>query len=180
MGRTKADELTALAETLAKWLEPASGFKAYLFGSRVRGDHRRDSDVDVRIFLEDCKPDAAGTRWWTDQNQTDFAAVKAQLPGPLKIHRDTPGDADRHIRAGAKNPVMTIGRLVVVADPAEVILADSIRDARTGNGQGAKNPAKLHSRRGRARELATTSGTLKNPFHNYKLCARVSEGPGDY
>jgi predicted nucleotidyltransferase len=63
----KADELTKLVLTLAKWLEPAGGFKAYLFGSRVRGDHRSDSDVDVRIFLMDCKPDAAGTVWWTEQ-----------------------------------------------------------------------------------------------------------------
>jgi hypothetical protein len=41
----KVEELTALVKTLAKWLEPAGGFKAYLFGSRVRGDHRSDSDV---------------------------------------------------------------------------------------------------------------------------------------
>jgi predicted nucleotidyltransferase len=44
--------LKALAETLARWLEPAGGFVAYVFGSRVRGDHRPDSDVDVRIFFE--------------------------------------------------------------------------------------------------------------------------------
>lgn len=112
-----ADELRALAETLAKWLEPAGGFKAYLFGSRVRGDHKPDSDVDVRIILEECKPDAAGMKWWSEQNMTDFAAIKSQLPGPLAIHRDTPDDADPHIRAGAKNPVMTIGRLVVVWTP---------------------------------------------------------------
>ena len=121
MGRTKADELTALAKTLAKWLEPAGGFTAYLFGSRVRGNHRTDSDIDVRIFLENCKPDEAGTAWWTEQNQTDFAAVKAQLKaqlaGQLHIHRETTDAADRHILAGARNPVMTIGRLVVVLTP---------------------------------------------------------------
>jgi predicted nucleotidyltransferase len=119
MGRAidKADELTALAEILAKWLEPACGFKAYLFGSRVRGDHRPDSDVDVRIFLEEWKPNRAGRLWWTEQNETNFAAVQAELPGQLKIHRDTPDDADPDIRAGAKNPVMTVGRLVVVWTP---------------------------------------------------------------
>src|SRR5439155_4441739 len=45
-------ELEALAETLAEWISPAPGIPAvYLFGSRVRGDHRPDSDVDVRLHL---------------------------------------------------------------------------------------------------------------------------------
>jgi predicted nucleotidyltransferase len=114
---TPSDELKVLADILAHWLEPAGGFTAYLFGSRVRGDHRPDSDVDVRIFLEECQPDEEGIRWWLEQNETDFAAVKALLPGPLAFHRNSPNDADHHIRAGAKNPVMTIGRLVVVRTP---------------------------------------------------------------
>jgi predicted nucleotidyltransferase len=73
-------ELEQLAKVLAQWLEPAEGFHAYLFGSRVRGDHRPDSDVDVRIFLKDCEPSDEGVKWWTRQNETDFAAVKALLP----------------------------------------------------------------------------------------------------
>jgi hypothetical protein len=44
------DELRALAEIIAKWIEPATGLKqVYLFGSRVRGDDRPDSDVDLRL-----------------------------------------------------------------------------------------------------------------------------------
>jgi predicted nucleotidyltransferase len=40
----------------ADWIEPAPGAPAvYLFGSRVRGDHRPDSDVDVRRFLNEWK-----------------------------------------------------------------------------------------------------------------------------
>jgi predicted nucleotidyltransferase len=47
-------ELHALAEILAKWIEPVPGIPAiYLFGSRVRGDHRQDSDVDVRLYLNE-------------------------------------------------------------------------------------------------------------------------------
>jgi len=111
------DELKVITKTLADWLDPASGFTAYLFGSRVRGDHRPDSDVDVRIFLNECRPDEAGMRWWAEQNETDFTAVKAKLPGPLAIHRETTDKADQHIRVGAKNPVMTVGRLVVVWTP---------------------------------------------------------------
>jgi predicted nucleotidyltransferase len=49
-------ELVALAEILADWVEPAPSVPAvYLFGSRVRGDHRHDSDVDVRLFLDEWK-----------------------------------------------------------------------------------------------------------------------------
>jgi predicted nucleotidyltransferase len=111
------DELKQLTETLAEWLEPAGGFTAYLFGSRVRGDYRADSDVDVRIFLHECQPDAAGMTWWAEQNATDFAELKAKLPGPLAIHREPTDYADQNIRAGARNPVMRVGRLVVVWTP---------------------------------------------------------------
>jgi nucleotidyltransferase-like protein len=77
-------ELEQLVNVLAQWLEPAEGFHAYLFGSRVRGDHRPDSDVDVRIFLKDCQPTHESAEWWTRQNETDFAAVKELLPGPFE------------------------------------------------------------------------------------------------
>jgi predicted nucleotidyltransferase len=115
--KAASDELNELANILAKWLEPAIGVKAYLFGSRVRGDHRSDSDVDVRIFMEDWKPTEQCMQWWAEQNETDFAAVKAQLPGPLEIHRDSPDLADKNIRTGAKNPILVIGQLVVVWTP---------------------------------------------------------------
>lgn len=118
MPPARADmELKELAQILADWLAPADGFVAYLFGSRVRGDHRPDSDVDVRIFLEDVRDTDAGMAWWIEQNETDFAEVKAKLPGPLALHRDSPDDADASIRQAAKKPVMTIGRLVVVETP---------------------------------------------------------------
>jgi len=83
----------------------------------VRGDHRPDSDVDVRIIWKDCAPSDEAVEWWTLQNETDFAEVKALLPGPLKIHADATDDADSHIRAAAKAPLMQIGRLIVVWTP---------------------------------------------------------------
>src|SRR5467141_1036155 len=44
-------ESCALAEVLAGWIGPAPAVPAvYLFGSRVRGDRRPDSDVDVRLL----------------------------------------------------------------------------------------------------------------------------------
>ena len=51
-----SSELRALAEVLADWIEPVLGVPAlYLFGSRVRGDHRPDSDVDIRLFINQWK-----------------------------------------------------------------------------------------------------------------------------
>jgi predicted nucleotidyltransferase len=40
------DEVKQLARTLADWAADKS-VTVFLFGSRVRGDHRPDSDVDV-------------------------------------------------------------------------------------------------------------------------------------
>jgi predicted nucleotidyltransferase len=54
VARTMKRELQALAEILAEWINPAPGIPAvYLFGSRVRGDHRPNSDVDVRLYLDE-------------------------------------------------------------------------------------------------------------------------------
>jgi predicted nucleotidyltransferase len=112
------NELRALAEIIAKWIEPATGLKqVYLFGSRVRGDHRPDSDVDLRIFMEEWEPDEAAARWWMDQNANDFAELKARLPGPLALHRDTPDLADVAIRAAANDPVLRVGKVVCVRTP---------------------------------------------------------------
>jgi predicted nucleotidyltransferase len=112
-------ELRALAEILADWIEPAAAVTAvYLFGSRVRGDHRPDSDVDVRLFLNEWKDVCDATmRWWVVQNETDFTDVKSRLPGPLAIHREERDDADAAIRKGIQSPVRTVGRIVCVWTP---------------------------------------------------------------
>src|SRR5262245_45346831 len=75
------DDLRQLARTLADWAADKS-ITVYLFGSRVRGDHRPDSDVD--IFIQQGKATRETAVWWTVQNSEDFASLKAKLPGPLK------------------------------------------------------------------------------------------------
>jgi len=48
-------ELQGLAETIARWVDPVPGIDAiYLFGSRVRGDHRPDSDVGSAYSRKTC------------------------------------------------------------------------------------------------------------------------------
>src|SRR5262245_45701148 len=119
MNSLQMDELRELAEVVAEWCEPAMGLEhVYLFGSRVRGDHRPDSDVDLRIFMEEWRPDDAAVDWWMHQNTSDFEELKAKLPGPLAIHCGTSDRADAAIRAGAKPPVLTVGKVVCVSTPA--------------------------------------------------------------
>jgi predicted nucleotidyltransferase len=76
------DKLKHLARTLADWAADKS-VTIFLFGSRVRGDHRPDSDVDIFVQFGDMTKGTAV--WWTEQNSEDFASLKGRLPGPLKI-----------------------------------------------------------------------------------------------
>ena len=56
----------------------------YIYGSRVRGDHRPDSDVDLYIRITPEVTNRSGD-WFIEQNETDFATLKAVLPGRLEI-----------------------------------------------------------------------------------------------
>lgn len=96
----KAAELRELASALADWAAGASGATIYLFGSRVRGDHRPDSDVDVYVHWTSVNDELLF--WWTENNEDKFAKVNAQLPGALQIlERDDPL-ADKIREAGTR------------------------------------------------------------------------------
>ena len=89
-----SDGLVNLARILADWVEPAPGFRIYLFGSRVRGDHRPNSDVDVVIPIPR-SPSEADVTWWEDINEDKFKSINASLPGPLQILENNDPIADR-------------------------------------------------------------------------------------
>jgi len=99
-------ELDTLANILAKWIEPVPSVPAvYLYGSRVRGDHRPDSDIDVRVFTKEWLGiKEADVQWWTNENAADFAALRKRLPGPLHLVLDPWNAADAAILAGRKDP----------------------------------------------------------------------------
>ena len=106
------DELQALAEILAEWVAPAPGvLNVYLFGSRVRGNHKPDSDVDVRVYPEEWLHDASRrtVQWWDEQNQTEFADLQKRLPGRLHLgreRRDHGHTVDELIMAARRAPVL--------------------------------------------------------------------------
>jgi hypothetical protein len=77
-------ELDDLLTTLSDWAAPAYSAKIFLFGSRVRGDHRSDSDVDISIKWISPIDDQT-TDWWTAQNAEFFKSIDAKLPGPLHV-----------------------------------------------------------------------------------------------
>ncbi|WP_168212938.1 MULTISPECIES: nucleotidyltransferase domain-containing protein [unclassified Bradyrhizobium] len=104
---------------MADWIEPAPNLSSiYLFGSRVRGDHRPDSDVDVRLRINEWKNlQGADMDWWARENETDFVALKQRLPGPLALHRETWDAADAAILEGKRSPVLVVRRVVCVWTP---------------------------------------------------------------
>ena len=105
-------DLPALAEVLAGWVDTAPGVPTvYLFESRVRGDHRPSSDVDLCLFQSEWDGSDACHRWWSDQSIANYADLKAILPGLPRLHLD-PGDAaHRWVREALAEPSKVILRL---------------------------------------------------------------------
>jgi len=89
----------------------------YLFGSRVRGDHRPDSDVDVRLLLNEWNVCMDTAQWWLEQNRTNYDALRARLPGPFSPHREDGDFVDQFIREGRKSPVLVVRKAVCVWTP---------------------------------------------------------------
>lgn len=81
---SERDELFALARILADWVAPAVSLTIYLYGSRVRGDHRPDSDVDVVIDIWNGSTPEDGA-WWSSNNADDFVSINSRLPGRLEV-----------------------------------------------------------------------------------------------
>jgi predicted nucleotidyltransferase len=83
------NELASLAKTLADWGAPAPAAVIYLYGSRVRGDHKATSDVD--ICVEFPKAETADAQWWTQNNQDYFKTIGQQLGARIEVlERNSP------------------------------------------------------------------------------------------
>ena len=77
------EELRLLAAILADWAATARGAQIYLYGSRVRGDHRPDSDVDIAVQWG--RVSEAERSWWSENNWDLFEKIGARLPGKLEV-----------------------------------------------------------------------------------------------
>ena len=81
MTRQPSNDLLELLDTLSGWSSSAD-VAVYLFGSRVRGDHRADSDVDLLIVPE---PTDLTVDWHSMQEATHYSAIQELLPGPIAL-----------------------------------------------------------------------------------------------
>ena len=104
-------ELDALLSTLVEWAAPATSANIFLFGSRVRGDQRSDSDVDISIKWVPPFDDQT-TDWWTAQNADLFKSVDAKLPGPL--HMPEPNETEFHTKIQSSEIVHQRGNIFCV------------------------------------------------------------------
>lgn len=77
-------DLSELARIVADWAAPAAAVEVYIFGSRVRGDHSPDSDVDIYIhYRTDLGVDDETVAWHDRQQSSSYADLCPLLPGPL-------------------------------------------------------------------------------------------------
>jgi hypothetical protein len=90
-----------VAKILADW-SAGRDLSIILFGSRVRGDHRPDSDVDVLIEWSVVSDEDLD--WWAPQQEQEFPDLNASLPGRLQILEDNDPVADA-VRAAALSPL---------------------------------------------------------------------------
>lgn len=73
------EELGQLLKVLADWSE-GRVFTIYVFGSRVRGDHHTESDVDLLVPVPNAISDE-DLDWWCAQEEEGFKDLAAVLPG---------------------------------------------------------------------------------------------------
>ena len=106
---TDSDELVELARGLADWSAAATGLTIYLFGSRVRGDHRPDSDIDILIDIKVGSISHKAAVWYTKVHDDGFAAKGFDLPGPIRPLDNMDLQMSELIRRG---PVVHIDRNV--------------------------------------------------------------------
>jgi predicted nucleotidyltransferase len=87
------EEMTAL---VASWAasEPLVK-KAYIFGSRVRGDHRNESDLDVAVELQPRPGDSGPVATWISETERLRSSLANRIPVTVDLQwyggaEDTP------------------------------------------------------------------------------------------
>jgi predicted nucleotidyltransferase len=112
------ERLRRIAYVVDNWSELLPFRRVFIFGSYVRGDNRRDSDLDIAIEFSST-PDTSMVRNWEQQNQTCFQDLKDRLDiRRLSLHSEEHDLAWPAIHAGVQNPVYSIGKVLCVVTPS--------------------------------------------------------------
>lgn len=94
--------LKKLASIVAEWAKPFPILETvYIFGSRVRGDHHAESDLDIALDFDISKGSSEITPF-DEEEQSECAGLKALLPSGIKlsVHKFPDDKAWPAIRAG--------------------------------------------------------------------------------
>ena len=107
----------AVARAVHRMAQPQ---QTILFGSRARGDHRPDSDIDVLIIKEPPPPED----WLEDLRDLARSLQKAQLPeaSGIDVICMTRGDFDsrRHLRNNLANSIAKQGAPIIPGEPTDM------------------------------------------------------------
>lgn len=84
-----------IGEILSEWAKGKPLVKRiFLFGSRVRGDNRPDSDIDIAVELDpvafQCADDSGGLATWMFETQGWKGALQKLIPIPVQLERYHP------------------------------------------------------------------------------------------
>jgi predicted nucleotidyltransferase len=135
--RFSMEDIVALAASIADWC-PHPSIRIYLFGSRLRGDHRDDSDVDMAIEITDYGDEAACT-WFGNQDIAEFREdLPKDLPAPLHVLRaDDDEEQELWEKIVAANPVHQDRNVTCVILPATPPRIRAAQDAQRRSGKDA-------------------------------------------
>jgi predicted nucleotidyltransferase len=90
-----------LAGVIAQWASEVQNVRVYLYGSRVRGDHELDSDIDLCVAFP--KRDPAVMAWWELNQLTRFALLELKLG--KRVRARSPDDpVGERVRQAALDP----------------------------------------------------------------------------
>jgi uncharacterized protein len=99
-------EIQQIQDAIAAWAGQKPLIKRiFIFGSRVRGDHHNDSDLDVAIELDpaeyQCSDESGGLATWMFETDEWKGEIQALIPYEIHLHQFS-GDQTPTIRDGLK------------------------------------------------------------------------------
>lgn len=121
-------DLRELADTINHWSQKYPFFECiYVFGSRVRGDHNEESDVDLSIDLDSSDENLADWADWQCQTREGtklnpvFDALQEALQGK-RLHLIGPDDSPHSdIRKVDARLVYQTGKVKCILTPPKTI-----------------------------------------------------------
>jgi predicted nucleotidyltransferase len=79
-------DIEIIATVVTKWADSHKSIvRVWLYGSRVRGDHRDDSDIDIAVEVMTHTQDDDCFSVWIDEKPKLLTSLAWQLPMPVQL-----------------------------------------------------------------------------------------------